>query len=245
MAHTDKGQQTRGRVGAAPAGTSPHRRVWAMFAVATAFGAVLVSPYVTLHPGSGRVDVTAELHWYVLVVHIFAAPVALVLGPLQFVPAIRAHRRVHRAIGRGYLFAGVLPAAPAAILVALLSGRLLTQIGLTIAALGWLITGWLALQAARRRDFEAHRSWMTRNYAFTFLAVTSRVIVPLLLLAQLPFRDAGKPGSLGDAAPEPDPGRPDTRVDHQPGRGRDHDPPPPIPHRPCRPRLSLSIPVDW
>lgn len=30
---------------------------------------------------------------------------------------------------------------------------------------------------------------MMRNYALTFLAVTSRVLVPLFLLAQVPFSD--------------------------------------------------------
>ncbi|WP_329369823.1 DUF2306 domain-containing protein [Streptomyces sp. NBC_00669] len=177
-----------------------HRRAWALFVVATAAGAGLVSPYVTFHVGSGRLDITGRLHWYVLVVHIFAALVALVLGPLQFIPAIRARRPVHRAIGRGYLLAGVLPAALAAVPVALLSGRLLTQVGLTVAAAGWLVTGHLALRAARRRDFEAHRSWMARNYAFTFLAVTARVVVPLLLLAQLPFRGTAERASFGNEA---------------------------------------------
>lgn len=31
----------------------------------------------------------------------------------------------------------------------------------------------------------AHRDWMTRNYALTFLAVTSRALVPLLLLGKV------------------------------------------------------------
>lgn len=131
--------------------------------------------------------------------HIFTALVALVLGPLRFVPAVRAHRRAHRVIGHGYLFAGVLPAAMAAIPVALLSGHLLTQVGLTVAALGWPATGWLALRAGHGRDFEAHRSWMARTYAFTFPAVTSRVLVPLLLLARLPLDGPGAAGSAGDS----------------------------------------------
>jgi hypothetical protein len=93
----------------------------------------------------------------------------------------------------------VLPSAVATIPVALWSGRLMTQIGLTTAAVLWLITGGLAYRAARRRDFTAHRDWMTRNYALTFLAVTARILVPLLLLVQLPFRGAD-PGSMGELA---------------------------------------------
>jgi hypothetical protein len=42
---------------------------------------------------------------------------------------------------------------------------------------------------------------MARNYALTFLAVTSRALVPLLLLAGIPLTGASL-GSLGAAAPE-------------------------------------------
>jgi hypothetical protein len=167
------------------------RKVWLMLIVAAGFGAVLVSPYLALDLGDSRQTVGGEAHFALLVTHIFTAFIALVLGPLQFVPAIRAHRRVHRLIGRGYLLVGVLPSALTAVPVALLSGRLITQIGLTIPAVLWLGTGALAYRAARRRDFTRHQNWMMRNYALTFLAVTSRILVPLLILAQLPFSTTG------------------------------------------------------
>ena len=51
-------------------------------------------------------------------------------------------------------------------------------------------------RAARRRDFVGHRAWMMRNYALTFLAVTSRILVPLLLLVQIPF-GAAEAGTIG------------------------------------------------
>lgn len=56
-----------------------------------------------------------------------------------------------------------------------------------------------ALRAARRRDFDGHRDWMMRNYALTFLAVTARVLVPLLLLVQVPFRRAEAMGELANS----------------------------------------------
>ncbi|MFI7700102.1 DUF2306 domain-containing protein [Nonomuraea sp. NPDC049480] len=185
------------------------RRIWLMAAVAAVFGAVLVTPCLGLDAAGSRLDVGGGARYYLLVAHIFTALVALVLGPLQYVPAIRARRRArrraHRTIGRCYLLAGVLPSALTAIPVALLSGRLITQIGLTIPAVlwlatGWLATGWLAFRAARRRDFVRHRQWMMRNYALTFLAVTSRVLVPLILLAQVPFSDTVNAGSIGASA---------------------------------------------
>jgi uncharacterized membrane protein len=161
------------------------RRTWLMLLVAVVAGAVMAAPYVLLDVGTSRVEVDGGLHYALLVTHIFTATVALVLGPLQFVPAIRARRRWHRRIGRTYLLAGVLPSAAAAVPVALLSGRLVTQVALVIVAVGWLVTAGLAVRAIRRGDVAAHRAWMTRNYALTFLAVTARIVVPLLLLALL------------------------------------------------------------
>ncbi|WP_433512656.1 DUF2306 domain-containing protein [Nonomuraea sp. CA-143628] len=170
-----------------------------MFIVAIIVSLVLTYPYLGLDIDNSRLDVGDSLHYYVLVGHIFTAAVALVLGPLQFIPQVRARRRIHRTLGRVYLLAGVLPSAVATIPVALWSGRLMTQIGLTTAAVLWLITGGLAYRAARRRDFISHRNWMMRNYALTFLAVTSRVLVPLLLLIQIPFGGA-EAGSIGEVA---------------------------------------------
>lgn len=158
-----------------------------MLVLACVVGVVLIAPYLTWDMESSRLSVDGAAHYALLVVHVLTAMVALVLGPLQFLPAVRRHRWLHRLLGRAYLLVGVVPAALAGIPVALLSGRVITQVGLVIPFVGWLVTAWLAVRAARRGDFVAHRAWMMRNYALTFLAVTSRVIVPLLLLAQLPL----------------------------------------------------------
>ncbi|HYN92535.1 MAG TPA: DUF2306 domain-containing protein [Pilimelia sp.] len=163
------------------------RSAWLMFIAAIIISLVLINPYLRLDIDDSRLNMSGNLHYSLLVAHIFTAAVAIVLGPLQFMSKVRARRTLHRTIGRAYLLAGVLPSGVTAIPVALWSGRIVTQIGLVIAAALWLITGGLAYRAARRRDFIGHRDWMMRNYALTFLAVTSRILTPLLLLAQLPF----------------------------------------------------------
>lgn len=167
-----------------------------MLVVAVAAGSVLVMPYLLFDVDASRIPPRGDAHWVLLLVHIFTALVALVSGPLQFIPAVRARRRLHRVIGRTYLFLGVLPSALAGLPVAVLSDRPATQVGLFIPAVAWLVTGGLALRAARRRDFAAHEVWMTRNYALTFLAVTSRLVVPLLLLVQSPFIASAYGGSM-------------------------------------------------
>ncbi|GAB3456584.1 DUF2306 domain-containing protein [Streptomonospora sediminis] len=161
--------------------------VGVLLIAAVAAGMALVAPYAVPELGAGRLEVRNSAHAVLLRVHVLTAFAALVLGPAQFLPRLRARRRLHRLVGRAYLFAGVLPSALAGVPVALMSERgPVTQVGLFIPALAWLVTGALALQAARRRDFVAHAEWMARNYALTFLAVTSRAVVPLLLLAQIP-----------------------------------------------------------
>lgn len=174
--------------GVAVSGTSSPSRnpfAWILLILALGFGIGITFPYWSLDTTESRLTVGSELQYSVLIVHICTAAVALVLGPLQFMPRLRAHRRIHRAIGRGYLLAGVLPAAVSAVPVALWSGRIITQIGLTTAAVLWLIMGVLAYRAAVRRDFAAHRAWMIRNYALALLAVTARILTPVLLLAQI------------------------------------------------------------
>src|SRR5690349_9639801 len=94
-----------------------------MVVVAVGFAVGLSLPYLGLDAGESRVAVDGGLHYAVLVGHIFTAAVALVVGPLQFLPRVRAKRRLHRALGRTYLLAGVLPSALATIPVAIWSGR--------------------------------------------------------------------------------------------------------------------------
>lgn len=45
----------------------------------------------------GRVS---PYHWPARLIHILAGAVALLVGPAQFLPAVRRHRRLHRTLGR-------------------------------------------------------------------------------------------------------------------------------------------------
>src|SRR3569833_1185738 len=70
-----------------------NRRAWLILAVAIVFTAVLTYPYLGLHIEDSRLDVRGEAHYAVLVAHVFTAAVALVLGPLQFLPRLRGRER--------------------------------------------------------------------------------------------------------------------------------------------------------
>ena len=68
------------------------RLVVLMAVVAVIAVPVLLFPYLSLEPDRSRISVTTDLHYVGLVVHVFTAATALLLGVLQLVPRVRARR---------------------------------------------------------------------------------------------------------------------------------------------------------
>lgn len=126
-----------------------------------------------------------------LAIHVAGGVTALVLGPLQFVRAIRNRwPAVHRASGRIYVAACMI-AAPAGFMLALgtTSGPV-ASVGFAIPAILWPIFTFLGLKAAIERKIE-HRDWMLRSYAITSNAITLRLMLPFAgLVLHLPFSSA-------------------------------------------------------
>lgn len=126
-----------------------------------------------------------------LVIHVAAGVTALVLGPLQFVAAIRKrYPAIHRVTGRLYV-AAVAIGAPAGFMLALgtTSGPV-AAIGFAIPAVLWPIVTYLGVRAAIARDFTEHREWMLRSYGITSNAITLRLMLPAAGLLGLPFSSA-------------------------------------------------------
>jgi len=120
--------------------------------------------------------------------HIVGGGIALVLGPLQFWRRLRdRHPRVHRWTGRVYLAAIGVGGIAALVIAPVNDAGLVGLFGFGGLGVLWLVSGWLAYRAIRRRDVDTHRAWMMRNFALTYAAVTLRIWLPLLLLVQLPF----------------------------------------------------------
>lgn len=127
-------------------------------------------------------DASPETYGYfwskrtLLWLHLAGGVPTVVLGLLQFVTRIRSdYPRAHRWIGRTYL-AALLCASIGA------SGMVLTTpLGWTTAYAfcvmigAWLATALMGWVAIRRRNLEAHRTWMRRNYIITFAFVTFRL----------------------------------------------------------------------
>ena len=114
-----------------------------------------------------------------LVIHVAAAMIALLVGPLQFVRRLRTRwPAFHRATGKLYV-AAILIGSPAGFVLALGStaGPLAATGFATVAMLSTVFT-WRGWRAAVERRFEEHRDWMLRSWAMTAAAITLRLMLP-------------------------------------------------------------------
>jgi len=125
-------------------------------------------------------------------VHVFASAAALLIGPLQFHPRLRASRpSLHRWLGRLYLGIGVLVGGTAGLYMALHAfGGSMSRAGFACLALAWLYTGWRAYRAIRAGHASSHRRWMVRNFALTLGALTLRIWLPAGVASGVPFEIA-------------------------------------------------------
>ncbi|MBC7957780.1 MAG: DUF2306 domain-containing protein [Cytophagales bacterium] len=159
--------------------------------------ALLVAAYAFLayalwppgHMVGEKMQAAFSAHPVLIYGHVFAAALALALGPWQFSSRLRRARpQVHRWIGRTYLGVGVLVGGVFGLLLSRFAqGGAVGQIGFALLAVVWLYTGlrgWLAIRAGSVAE---HRQWMLRNQALTLAAVSLRIYVSLALATPWPF----------------------------------------------------------
>ena len=126
-----------------------------------------------IHAVIGRVPVQA-------LTHMLIAPMALLLGPFQFFPGIRAkYPQAHRWSGRVYVAACVVAGTGGLATSPYASGGPVAGLGFGILAVLWLGTTLGAWRAAVQRQFALHRLLMRFSYAMTFGAVTLRLQIPI------------------------------------------------------------------
>lgn len=148
--------------------------------------AVLVPPFLGQAAGAvaGQEIGPREL---LLTVHVTTAGAAILLGTLQLLPRVRRHRAVHRGIGRAFLVLGAVAFPVTGLPLALTVENDVARVGLLVPALLWPVFAVAGVRAIRAGDPTAHRAWMFRLYAVSFFAITARVVVPVLMLLQLPM----------------------------------------------------------
>jgi uncharacterized membrane protein len=115
-----------------------------------------------------------------LFVHAGLAATALLLGPFQFLPRLRLKQpRLHRWIGRSYVFACLTGGSAGLALAMGSTAGPIARVGFAALAVTWLLTTAMAWRMALHRRFDDHRRWMIRSFALTFAAVTLRLYLPL------------------------------------------------------------------
>lgn len=123
-------------------------------------------------------------------VHVAGAATALLLGPLQFLPRLRAnHRALHRWIGRSYVVGCLVGGAGGLVMAFGATAGPIAGVGFGSLAVCWIFANIEAWRMAVNRRFDAHRAWMIRSFAMTFGAVTLRLYLPLVPLFHVSFLD--------------------------------------------------------
>ncbi|QGQ48883.1 DUF2306 domain-containing protein [Metabacillus sediminilitoris] len=143
-------------------------------------------PYLTLDPAKSRIAISSEtIEYPALIMHIAFAFIALVTGFLQFINRIRRDNpKVHRIIGRIYVISVCISGLLALAVIFYVEDFTKALAFLALAIL-WLFTTWQAYRKAVKRRFSEHRIWMIRSFSITLVAVSARILVPILLLCYL------------------------------------------------------------
>lgn len=120
--------------------------------------------------------------WYipVFMTHIGFGAIAILAGSTQFLDKIRIKKpSLHRNLGKIYV-ACVIPSGLMGLIVGFYAtGEWYSKLGFILSALGWLISTILAYTQIRKGNFQLHRNWMIRSFAFCFAFVTFRIYLSL------------------------------------------------------------------
>lgn len=125
------------------------------------------------------------------IIHIAAAPVALIIGAIQLFPKMRKkHKARHRWLGRIYGVAILLASVSGLIIATNAEGGISAQWGFGLLSVFWFITTAMAIYYAIKRKIGLHRRWMIRSFALTFAAVTLRLYLVGFMVGGFTYNEA-------------------------------------------------------
>ena len=127
--------------------------------------------------------------------HILPAMLFMVLGPLQFIGALRAqYPRFHRWSGRVFLAAsGVVGVTGLTMAFGKTVGGLDEKAAILLFGIFFLVALGKALWHAMRREFVQHREWMIRGYAIGLAVATIRPIMGIFFATAVLHGHAPEP----------------------------------------------------
>jgi uncharacterized membrane protein len=195
---TQAEQGARGEPSARPGRRWPHSVALTVLATAALLSLIPVwIRFATFNPAVGRLS-PAQHPWYfpVFMAHLTTATIALVTCMFQVWPWLRrSHPRVHRRIGRTYVFAGVLPGGFTALVLTLVwPFSAVTSFGMIVLSILWISTTLYGFVLRRQGRIADHRRWMLRSFALTVSPLLNEAIRPLIMMrldGQLYTRLAG------------------------------------------------------
>lgn len=119
-----------------------------------------------------------------VLIHTTFGPLALVLGLVNLLPAMRRRRwALHRLLGRIYMVSGLTLGIAGGYLALFAAGGSFGRLGFLCLATGTVLTIVLGYGSIRSGNITEHREWMLRSYALIFGAVTLRIWLPILIVA--------------------------------------------------------------
>ncbi|PGS50038.1 DUF2306 domain-containing protein [Bacillus sp. AFS041924] len=156
---------------------------WILFIFSLCVIIPFMAPYFLLSPENSRIQISsASIQFPALITHIFFAFIALIAGFLQFVKDIRIRNpRTHRIIGKIY-YISVYISGLLALIVTLYIDNFSKAISFLVLAILWIFTTLKGVLSAKKKDFSTHKIWMTRSFGITLVAVSGRLLVPIIFL---------------------------------------------------------------
>jgi len=111
--------------------------------------------------------------------HVLVAGIILITGIFQLHDGWRNRwPRVHKTLGKIYVFGILIFAAPGGIVMSFFIERGTTVFAsFVLQCIAWGICTYFALSSIRNKDITNHRNWMWRSYSLTVAAITLRIYV--------------------------------------------------------------------
>ena len=109
--------------------------------------------------------------------HVYTSLFTILAGFTQFSAWIRRkYKKLHRLIGKFYVFVILILAGPSGLVLALYAkGGFWSQLSFVILSILWLVFTFLAFQKVRKKDFIAHKKYIYMSYALTLSAISLRL----------------------------------------------------------------------
>ncbi|WP_066061742.1 DUF2306 domain-containing protein [Neobacillus soli] len=109
--------------------------------------------------------------------HIFLGTISLAIGPFQLTKISRRKPKLHKMLGKIYAVAIFINILVVPYISLSATGGRGTMIAFLVLNALWLWTTAMGVIKATQRKISAHKEWILRSYAITWVFVTFRIVV--------------------------------------------------------------------